>query len=124
MSSHIYEHQGVNFSSSVNDLFLSVRENDGRVVVNAYLKQKISEERLLGLLVNFTYQGEEISFEVCELQRGIPMRLILRPINNHGAVQEFLRSVVSACLVPAVTFLENGETFVIENARYNPDCLN
>jgi hypothetical protein len=124
MDSQLSEHQSVDFSSNINDLFLGVREHDGRVVVNAYLKQQISEERLLGLIVNFTFQGEELAFEVCELQRGIPMGLILNPVNNHTAVRDFLRNVVSVCLVPAVTFMENGEIFVVKNTRYNPNCLN
>jgi len=124
MQSALSDHEGLDFGNNINDLFLGVRERDGRVVVNTYLKQQVDEECLLGLLVSFTYQGQEVTFEVCELQRGIPMRLVLEPVNGLDTVREFLRNVVSVCLVPAVTFMENGEAFVIQNSRYNPNSLN
>jgi len=124
MNSQISEAQSVDFSVNIRELFLGVREADGRVIVNTYLGKQVIEERLMNLIVSFTYQGEEITFEVEELQRGIPMRLVLRPLSNFEVVEEFLRNVLSVCLVPAVTFIERGETHVVKNSRYNPNCLN
>lgn len=124
MSSRLSEHQSVDFSININDLFLGVRESDGRVVVNAYLARQVIEERLKDIIVSFTYEGEKITFEVEALQPGIPMRLILRPLTNLAKVEQFLRNVVSVCLVPDVTFIEDGKAFVVKNSRYNPSCLN
>ena len=123
MQAVLSDQQSAKFSSEIKDLFLGVNESDGRVVVNVYLNRQVIEEQLRKLIVSFTFQGEEIAFEVCELKQGTPMRLILKPISSHKTVREFLLNVVSACMVPTVTILEDGKTCTIENMRFNPDCL-
>jgi len=123
MQSALSAHQSVNFCNQIQKLLLGVNYIDKVIVINAYLNKQVIEEVLRKLIVSFTYQGEEITFRVKDLQRGIPIRLILEPENHCDLVREFIQDKASTCLVPTVTFVEGSEIITIKNAYYNDKCF-
>jgi len=127
MNSHLLDNSREKLSDHIRELFLGDINKSGAsaIIVNLYVTERISIERLRSLDICFTFQGEEIYCCVKEVRKGIPIQLVLTAITSEEAVSRFLEDPLSVCLVPTIAFRErDGSVHVVKNDRYNPKCLN